>query len=665
MVGRAAPVGLLALILGTPAVAIAALAATTGTPAPLPGLPDAGSVTTWGLPAARAVRDVAAAVTVGLLVLSATVLPSAAGSDPDLLAGARRTAARFAAIGATVWAWAAAAVIAFTYSEAAGLPLSAPGTGSALWRFVVDFELGRWLAVSVALVGVTATGAWLATRTTSAGLLTLTAIASLLPLALSGHAGSAGNHETAVDTQAVHLVAASTWVGGLTGLALLRRHLSAAHFAVAVGRFSTLATWCFALVGISGVIGAAVRVDSLSGLRTSYGSLLAAKTAALVLLGGLGWLHRRRVVAALGDPAGRGRWFARLAVVEVVVMAVAVGLAVALGRTSPVRPGLPQEALTLTESLLGYPMPPPLGFEQWFSQWRIDPLFTPLAVAAAAWYLSAVLRLRRRGDAWPTGRATAWIVGCAVLVWATSAGPAVYGRVLFSMHMVQHMTIGTLVPIMLVLGAPVTLALRTLRRRTDGSRGPREWILLAVHSRLLRAVGHPVVAPVLFIGSLLAFYYTPALDLSMRTHSGHVLMTAHFIVVGYLFAWVICGPDPGPTRPAYPLRLVILIATMAFHAFVGISMMGSTEVLAEEWFSALDRPWGPTLAEDQYTGGALFWALGDYPVAILAVAMAVAWHREDAREARRYDRRAARDGDAELAAYNAWLQERAAGDQAS
>ncbi|WP_446915072.1 cytochrome c oxidase assembly protein, partial [Klebsiella pneumoniae] len=76
----------------------------------------------------------------------------------------------------------------------------------------------------------------------------------------------------------------------------------------------------------------------------------------------------------------------------------------------------------------------------------------------------------------------------------TSGAPGVYGQVLFSMHMVQHMTIATGVPVFLVLGTPVTLALRVLRRRDDGSRGPREWLMAVSRSLPIQILGHPVVA---------------------------------------------------------------------------------------------------------------------------------------------------------------------------
>jgi putative copper resistance protein D len=242
-----------------------------------------------------------------------------------------------------------------------------------------------------------------------------------------------------------------------------------------------------------------------------------------------------------------------------------------------------------------------------------------------------------------------------VLIYASSGAPGIYGRVLFSAHMLGHMTMSMVVPPLLVLGAPVTLALRALRRRTDGSRGAREWLLEVVHSRLLSVLGHPLVASGLFAGSLIAFYYSPLFELSLRTHTGHVLMHLHFLLTGYLFASVLIGVDPGPRRPAYPLRLVLLLATMTFHAFFGVALVGGSALLAPDVLTALGRTWGRSPLADQQFGGAVAWGLGELPTVLLGLGVALAWARSDDRETRRRDRQADRDGDAELAAYNAHL----------
>jgi len=203
--------------------------------------------------------------------------------------------------------------------------------------------------------------------------------------------------------------------------------------------------------------------------------------------------------------------------------------------------------------------------------------------------------------------------------------------------------------------APGPRARRTLRARHDGSRGPREWLLALIESRYLRVLTNPVVAALLFAGSLIAFYYSDLLPLALTTHVGHEVMHFHFLAAGYLFMWVLMGVDPGPPRPAPPLRLLILLATMAFHAFFGVALMSGKTVLAPEYFGGLGRTWGDTLLADQQFGGGLAWGIGDLPTLAVALVIAIQWARTDDREARRTDRAADRDGDAELVAYNAML----------
>jgi putative copper resistance protein D len=223
--------------------------------------------------------------------------------------------------------------------------------------------------------------------------------------------------------------------------------------------------------------------------------------------------------------------------------------------------------------------------------------------------------------------------------------------------MVDHMTIAMYAPLFLVLAAPVSLALRALPARGDGSLGPRELLLGLVHSRLLRMLGNPIVAAVLFFTSLVVFYYSALFELALTTHTGHVLMTAHFLVTGYLFAWVMVGIDPGPPKWPPSLRLLILLITVSFHAFFGVALMSGTTLLAPDFFGALRIPWIPEPLGDQQTGGSIAWAVGEIPVLVLSLFVVRDWIRSDSRESRRHDRQADRDGDAELVAYNERLQE--------
>jgi putative copper resistance protein D len=256
----------------------------------------------------------------------------------------------------------------------------------------------------------------------------------------------------------------------------------------------------------------------------------------------------------------------------------------------------------------------------------------------------------------------AWVAGALIMVWATSGAPGIYGRVLFSSHMLGHMIMSMVVPPLLVLGAPVTLALRTLPSRRDGSRGPREWLLEVVHSRFLGVLGHPIVAAGFFAVSLIVFYYSPLFELALRTHTGHVLMHLHFLLVGYLFASVLIGVDPGPHRPPYPMRLLLLFATMAFHAFFGVALVSGSQLLAGDVLAHLGRAWGRSPIADQQYGGAVAWGVGELPTLLLGMGVALAWVRSDDREARRRDRRADRDGEQELSDYNARLARLAARD---
>jgi putative copper resistance protein D len=393
-------------------------------------------------------------------------------------------------------------------------------------------------------------------------------------------------------------------------------------------------------------------VGGPDGLATPYGRLVLAKAAALAVLGGAGWLHRAVTLRALGV---RPRLFWRLAGVEVLVMGAVTGLAVALAGTSPPVPEEAPASPTPVEVVTGYPAPPEPSPQLWFTQWRPDLLLALAGVVMVVVYLRWAVRLARRGDRWPAGRTLAWVSGAVVFVWATSGAPAVYGHVLFSAHMLEHMTLATLTPVLFVLGAPVTLALRALPARRDASRGPREWLLALVESRWARFFAHPVVAAVNFAASMVAFYYTALFPLALGSHAGHVLMVVHFSLAGYLFANVLVGIDPGPSRPPYPVRLVLLFATMAFHAFFGVALAQSTALLAADWFGALGLPWGVDALADQQAGANLAWAVGEIPTLVLAAVVAVQWSREDERVARRRDRAADRDGDADLAAYNAML----------
>jgi len=335
-------------------------------------------------------------------------------------------------------------------------------------------------------------------------------------------------------------------------------------------------------------------------------------------------------------------------------MGAATGLAAVLARSIPPVPDAPPAPSRILE-LTGYPDPGPMASGDWFTAWRIDWLFLAVALLAVGLYLAGVVRLRRRGDAWPVLRTVCWVLGWALFVWATCGAPGIWGRVLFSVHMVMHMAVAMIVPLLLVPGAPVTLALRTLKARPDKTWGPREVLLQVVHSRAMKVLANPVVAACFFFFSLAAFYWTGLFELSLTTHTGHLLMIAHFLLTGYLFTWVLIGIDPGVPRWNPLMLLVILFATISFHAFFGVALTGSDTLLAPDFFTQLNLPWGPDPLADQQRAGEIAWGVGEAPTLVLAVIVAVQWFRRDEAESRRLDRQADRDGDAQLRAYNEHL----------
>lgn len=635
--------------------------ALTGGLAPLgvAGLPDPGVVTRIGLPLVQALRDVASFMTVGALVVAATCVPPGAGTDASRLTGVRIRLLGIAQLSASVWAATSLLLVGLVYSDASGTALGAAGFLEEAMFFGTGFELGQYLLWGAALASAVATGCVFSARPGGLGLTTVVALVGLWPIALTGHAAGALEHDEAVNLQFFHLLGVAVWAGGLIAIVAVRRDLAAA-LAPTVRRYSALAGCCLVLVGTSGLLGAWLRLPSFAAIRSSYGAFLALKVAAVVVLALAGWWHRRRKLSQL--EAGRTAGFWGLVLGELVVLLGAAGLGVALSRTAPPGPPGGPRPLTAAESLLGRTLPGPLDAGGWLSSWDVDALFLPLGVAALVWYVVAVMRLRRRGVAWSWLRTASWVLGCLLFLWATNGAPGEYGRVLFSMHMVQHMTIATGVPVFLVLGTPVTLALRTLTPRHDGSQGPREWLLRLVHSWPIWILGHPIVAAGLFVVGMVAFYYSSAFELSLSSHTVHVLMTVHFLLSGYLFAEVVVGEDPGLRRPIYPLRALLVMVTFGFHALFAVSLMGSSEVLAHGWFELVGRPWGPSLIDDQNLGASLGWGLGEYPLAVMAGALLVSWIRADRRERRRFDRREARHHDAELSAYNDYLRRLAEAD---
>ncbi|MET4059896.1 cytochrome c oxidase assembly factor CtaG/putative copper export protein [Arthrobacter sp. UYP6] len=638
-------------------------------------LSDPGALTRWALPVAKAVQNGAMAAVIGALVFSVVILPKSLklsrarkvqAGEPEHPAFSR--ALSLAGVASAVWTLAAVAVLLFTYSDVSGLPLSADAAYTqGLGSFVTDFSTGRaWLAVSI-IAAVVTTLAFGVRSLNALAATTVLAAGAIVPIALVGHSAGGDDHSAAVNSIGLHLAGVCLWIGGIIVLAVISRQLGPIT-GVVLRRYSALAGFAFALVFLSGVVNASLRITSLSQLNSEWGTLVIFKAAATLLLGVIGFLHRRWIIPQLpakvpgsaagaseqGGPRAKGanRILWQLIGVELLIMAAVSGVAVALGRTATPRPEeLPPNA-SPARILTGYDLPPELTNERYLTEWRFDWLWVAIVLVLAVSYIAGMIKVRRRGDQWSVVRAMCWLVGLAGLTYVTSGAPAVYGMVLFSTHMLGHMSLTMVIPLFLVLGAPVTLALKALTPRGDGTRGIREWILIGVHSRFSKLVTNPVFAAVNFAGSIVIFYYSELFGFALRQHVGHELMVVHFLLTGYIFVLTMIGIDPLPYRAPYPLRLVILLATMAFHAFFGVAVMGGTSLIQASYFGNMGRDWGLSALADQQLGGSIMWGLGEIPTVMVAIGVALQWSKTDARETRRKDRAAERNNEAELAAYN-------------
>lgn len=615
------------------------------------GLPDPGPVTTYGLPFVRAAGEIASVLAVGSFLFAAFLVPPQSNGVLD--AGGYR-ALRLGTAASAVWTVCAALLVPLTVSDVSGQPLHEHLNPASIWSAasVVDIAgAWRWTAFLAAAVTVASLPVlrWSWTPALLAG-----ALITLMPLGLTGHSSAGGAHDLATNSLLIHLAAGAVWAGGL--LALLAHAIRAGeHADLAARRFSALALWCFVAMAASGVVNALVRVSVPDLVRTDYGWLVIGKFVALCLLGLLGWWQRRSGLVALrADPSARGPLI-RLALVEAAVFGLTFGIAVGLGRTPP--PPLLREPSPV-EVAIGYDFAGPPTLVRVLFGWRFDLIFGTAAIVLAVLYLAGVRRLRRRGDAWPVGRTLGWLCGCAALLFATSSGLGRYMPAMFSMHMVAHMLLSMLVPILLVLGAPVTLALRALPAAGRGDPpGPREWLLAALHSRVSQFLTHPIVATVLFVAGFYGLYFGGIFDAAVDNHAAHVLMNVHFLLSGYLFYWVVIGIDPTPRQIPQLGKVAMVFASLPLHAFFGVVLMGMKSVLGESFYRSLQLSWHTDLLGDQRLGGGIAWAAGEVPLVLVMIALLIQWRRSDARTAKRLDRAADRDDDAELAAYNAMLAE--------
>lgn len=475
----------------------------------------------------------------------------------------------------------------------------------------------------------------------------LIALIAITSPVFQSHGSSSGHHGLAIGALVIHVIALSFWVGGLFGLT----QLSKQQKLIALPRFSEIALWSAITVAISGAATAWTRLDSLQAWQSKYGVITLVKISLIFTLIGFGALHRRWIIKS-DYPS-----VFRLITVEIGIMFATVFVGSWLSTVNP-----PEREITPTPALLvtGIEMPAPPTFSRVLLGYEADGLMLGLLIFLVALYIKGVIILTKRGDKWPVGRTIAFALGISAVDFATSGGLGLYSHFAFSNHMMAHMVLGMIAPIGIVLGAPITLALRTLPLgRNQQESGIRGVFIELLHSKLSKFYTNPVVALAIFDGSLFALYFTPLFGKLMQGHSGHFFMSLHFLLAGFLFFQVLIGIDPLPRKVPHIAKIVVIFAAMSIHAFFSISVMSATTLLDGGYFELLQRPWATDLLADQKLGGAIGWATGEVPILLALLATFMQWLKSDKNEAARIDRaadRAAAMGeDDDLARYNRYL----------
>jgi cytochrome c oxidase assembly factor CtaG/putative copper export protein len=589
-------------LLAAPPVALLVLAvclvAAGGAPEPVaPGIPDAGPVAGWGLPVARLLFDLSAVAVIGALV-AALLVP-----DADFADSAPR-ALRAVGWCAAVWAVSAAALLLLTISDVLGVPPSAV-FGSDLSGYAWQLAQGRTLFLVMACAVVLAAYArWTQTRP-GVALLLVVAVGGMLPNLFSGHSAAAADHDLATSSLVLHVVGASVWVGGLVGvLVLLRR--SPRTLAVVLPRYSVLALICFTAVAFSGVLNAWVRTSGDLGLwaGSGYGALLVVKIGALVALGFIGWTHRRRTVDDVR--AGRPFAFTRLAAVEVMVMAATVAVAVALSRTPPPA-GAPAEvpAHGTGHPTLGSDVAP-FTLTRVFTEWRPEAISLAVVAVAFAFYVAGVRRLRRDGVEWPWQRTAAAAAATAVALLATSGGLATYSTATFSLQVAQFLVLFIVVPTLVTLSKPATLAVEVTRPKGAEAGADPTWWPVTLRSRAAAWLTDPLNMLIVVTVMVFGLYATPLLEASLRSAPLHLSVNMFALGVGCLFWWSVLGLDPVPAPRPRAYRLLVLLGFILLMAGIAARIYLSEVLLAGDWFSELDWTW-VKMPADQRDGAVLMW----------------------------------------------------------
>jgi cytochrome c oxidase assembly factor CtaG len=277
-----------------------------------------------------------------------------------------------------------------------------------------------------------------------------------------------------------------------------------------------------------------------------------------------------------------------------------------------------------------YAGPPDLTLVTGLTSWTFD-AGGFLLVAGLAWaYVAGIRAVRRTGERWSLGRTLWFAAGLVVIALTTMSFLGAYAHTLFWVTAAQLALLLTVAPVLLALGAPVTLLVRA--RPSAGRRVERFLARGPVRLLTFPVIGAVVVACVPFL-----VYYTPVFEASLRFAPLGWLLHAVVLVVGFAFYWPVLSVDRPPRVHYFPLTVVVMAETL-FDAVPGIALWLGTTLIAGDYYRAVGRPWGRSLLSDQQFGGIVLWGIGELVGVPLLMLVVIQWMRSDAVEAARIDR---------------------------
>lgn len=610
------------------------------------GIPDAGPVIFTLSPIAEYLTALAGILVLANLLVIVLFLPI---ESKNLLSPVALKFKRRAALVSLIWS--ALAIIA-----AQSLLIKILGVSANRFFSLEIFLTYGWDLTVVRALILTAVAALaisialqLTKRINGVGAATALALIAATFSALTAHAAGISGHALATTSGFFHVLGMSLW---LAGLIALYRHLNSPKVIfrkLAVLRFGKLAAIAFVTVVLSGVANSLTRIDQVSQIWSSeYGRLIMAKSVLTITAVLIAQIVRNRLIS-------ESTIAIKILGLEITLLIFV--LAIASAAANSAFPKASDSADTLIEQLTGYPEPPPLNWLAAFSTFTPDALTLVVGAAATAMYVIGVRRLIQRGDNWSHLRTFAWLAGVAAGVFITNTEISRYAMVSMSAHMTQHMTLGMFVPILLVLGAPITLALRALAPAKYDLVGPREWITIVLQSNYSKLITHPLIALTIYSGSIYAVYFSSLMTSMMSSHLGHVIMHIHFVLSGYLFFWLIIGTDFQPRNIGYPFKLLLVFMSIVIHAVFGLILMQSTSLVGGGWFGKVAPIWLSDPIADQQLAGSIAWSFGELPMLLVFIALGVQWAKSDRQQAARLDRQADNYGDQEREAYNQMLRQ--------